>query len=120
MKSLAKIISLALLLTYSVFGTASERAEQAWSAIQQQQALILDVRSQAEFQQEHLAGAHNIPHTQVAQHINTLTTDKEQTIVVYCRSGNRSSYALQVLEAMGYKHVINGGGLAEMQASKQP
>jgi len=118
MRSLAKIIGLALLLSYSALGHATERAEQAWNAIQQQQALILDVRSQAEFQQGHLAGAHNIPHTQVAQQINHLTKDKEQAIVVYCRSGNRSSYALQVLEAMGYKHVLNGGGLNEMQAAQ--
>ncbi len=118
MKNLAKIIGLVLLLTYSALGNASERAEHAWAAIQQQQALILDVRSPAEFQQEHVTGAHNITHTQVAQQIGDLTKDKEQTIVVYCRSGNRSAYAQQVLEAMGYKHIINGGGLAEMQASK--
>ncbi|MGY5451859.1 rhodanese-like domain-containing protein [Agarivorans sp. MS3-6] len=97
---------------------ASERADTAWRNVQQQDALLIDVRSEGEFSQGHIDKAYNIPHTVIADQIAAITKDKNQAIVVYCRSGNRSGYALQVLQAMGYQHVVNGGGLNEMMASQ--
>ncbi|WP_406610284.1 rhodanese-like domain-containing protein [Agarivorans sp. JK6] len=97
---------------------ASERSDLAWQSVEQQHAILIDVRSEGEFSQGHLSNAHNIPHTVIAQQITAITKDKSQPIVVYCRSGNRSGYALQVLQAMGYQQVVNGGGLKEMLASK--
>ncbi len=116
-----KIVAILLLLSSSVVSftsLATERAEQAWQYITDKQALLIDVRSPHEFQQGHLNGAQNMPHQTVAAHIEQLTTDRNQAIVVYCRSGNRANYALQVLQQMGYQQVVNGGGLQEMLAEK--
>lgn len=79
----------------------------------------VDVRSAGEYQQGHVEQAIQIPHTEIADKIATATTDKSQTIYVYCRSGRRSSIAKKALEELGYTDVINLGGLVEAQAFAQ-
>ena len=75
--------------------------------------LWIDVRSNEEYAGEHLQGAVNIPHTEIAQEITKLTTDKSATIKLYCRSGNRAGLAKTALEELGYTHVENVGGLED-------
>ncbi|SBS28157.1 Thiosulfate sulfurtransferase PspE precursor [Marinomonas aquimarina] len=94
---------------------ASERSTQAWQALAQG-ATLIDVRTIQEFEQEHLSGALHIPLSDISTMANSL--DPSATVVVYCRSGNRASHAKQTLHDMGFKQVINGGGLEEMKASK--
>ncbi|MCS7245295.1 MAG: rhodanese-like domain-containing protein [candidate division WOR-3 bacterium] len=75
-------------------------------------AIIIDVRTE----QEHKAGyipktKYNIPHDQIADRIGKLKIDSEKdTIIVYCRSGNRSKIAATILENKGYKNVLNLDG----------
>ncbi|WP_298444974.1 rhodanese-like domain-containing protein [uncultured Ferrimonas sp.] len=95
---------------------ASERAELAWQQLQQG-ATLIDVRTSAEFAAKHLEGAHNLPFDQIGATIASLKLDQAKPIVVYCRSGRRSGIAEQTLAQQGYL-VYNGGGLAEMLASK--
>lgn len=61
--------------------------------------IIVDVREEVEFKGGHILGAINIPLSEIKN--NNL--DKDKSIIVYCRSGNRSNKARQVLEEMGYK-----------------
>lgn len=71
--------------------------------------LIIDVREPWEFQASHVDKSINIPLGQLPQHkqkIEELSAQK--TIVVYCRSGNRSALALSVLNEMGFNNVIDG------------
>ena len=82
---------------------------EAWAAIRSG-ALLVDVRSQAEYDQGHLDGALLIPHDQMAARASELGEDKSRAIVLYCRSGNRSSQAKKALEAQGYTNVMNAGG----------
>ncbi|SDH82431.1 rhodanese-like domain-containing protein [Myroides phaeus] len=70
-------------------------------------ALLVDVRTQGEFNGGSVSGAINIPLDTLERQLNKLPKDK--AIVVFCRSGMRSGQAKQVLNNNGYKQVINGG-----------
>ncbi|HMV43426.1 MAG TPA: rhodanese-like domain-containing protein [Leptospiraceae bacterium] len=80
-------------------------------------ALIVDVRSGEEYASGHYANAKNIPVDQVESRLSEFG-DKERKIVVYCRSGGRSGRAKGILDANGFKNVVNGGGLSDMPEVK--
>lgn len=75
---------------------------------------IVDVRTPAEFAEEHIEGAVNIPVDQVANRIDEFK-QMQTPIVAYCRSGNRSSMAVSILKQHGISDAINGGGLEDMK-----
>jgi rhodanese-related sulfurtransferase len=70
-------------------------------------ALLVDVRTEAEFAEAHVNGSTNIPLDQLPNQLEKFK-GKEQ-IIVFCRSGNRSGHAKMILEQNGFKNVINGG-----------
>lgn len=72
-------------------------------------ALIVDVRSPAEFAGGHIRNAINIPLDQLGNKLSKLK-DKEQCIICCCASGMRSGSARNILQAKGYRNVYNGGG----------
>lgn len=74
---------------------------------------LIDVRSADEYAEGHLKGARLIPHTEIAEKIAGLTTDKAAAIYVYCRSGRRSGIARETLEKLGYTRVVNLGSKEE-------
>lgn len=90
----------------------------AWKLIQQG-ALVIDVRTQGEFQQGHIEGAKLIPYDVIVQGAKMFGIKKETPIVVYCRSGRRSGAAWQALTQAGYSQVYNGGGF-ELLKQAQP
>ncbi|WGY45757.1 rhodanese-like domain-containing protein [Vibrio sp. ABG19] len=94
---------------------ASERAEQAWRMIDNG-ALVIDVRTTQEYADGHLPEARNIPLSDVGTGFHDI--DKQQPIVVYCRSGGRAAMAMEALQKQGFTHVHNGGGLNEMQETQ--
>ena len=71
-------------------------------------ALLLDVRTPAEFRDRHLDGAVNIPVQELAGRVRELGA-KERPIVVYCRSGARSASAATLMKNAGYEVVDIGG-----------
>ncbi len=75
--------------------------------------LWIDVRSASEYSEGHVEQAVNITYKEIAEHITTVTTDKDAAIYVYCRSGRRSGIAQETLENMGYTDVVNVGGLGD-------
>lgn len=77
--------------------------------------MIVDVRSPWEFEAEHIPGAVNIPLEEVPAKANEFKT-AEQPVVFYCRSGNRSGMAVQILKQSGVNNIYNGGGLSDMQS----
>jgi phage shock protein E len=79
-------------------------------------ALIVDVRTPEEFASGHYENAVNIPLVELESKID-LFGDKDNKIVVYCRVGNRSGKAEDILKKNGYKNVVNGGGLKDMQVT---
>ena len=61
--------------------------------------IIVDVRTKEEYEEGHLVDAINIPYDEIDEDINL---DKNKTILVYCRSGNRSNIAFNILETLGF------------------
>ena len=75
--------------------------------------VILDARTQEEYDQGHIPGAVLIPYDEVLQKAETILTDKNQLILVYCRSGRRSKLASQDLEKLGYTNIREFGGIID-------
>ena len=78
-------------------------------------ALILDVRTAAEYESGHIPNAVNLSNEDIqAGKVDSLK-DKSQLIMVYCRSGNRSRQAAQKLAELGYTNVVDFGGIQSWQ-----
>ena len=73
--------------------------------------VILDVRTEEEFAEKHIPGAVLIPHDEIESRAEKELLDKEKIILVYCRSGNRSKVASQILADLGYSAVFEFGGI---------
>lgn len=70
--------------------------------------VFFDVRSPAEFSTGHVAGAHNLPLDRFVDGYRSLAPDTAQQIVIYCASGARSAQAVQYMQQLGYRNVVNG------------
>ena len=75
--------------------------------------IILDVRTQEEYDEGHIPGAILIPYTQIAEKAEEVLTDKDQLILVYCRSGRRSKIAAEALVELGYTNIKEFGGIID-------
>ena len=73
--------------------------------------IILDVRTQEEYDSGHIAGAILIPDTEIGSMAEATLTDKDALILVYCRSGRRSKNAASELATLGYTNVKEFGGI---------
>ena len=75
--------------------------------------VILDVRREDEFAEGHIPGAICIPNEVIAEEAEGILKDKNQLILVYCRSGNRSKQASRKLADMGYSRIREFGGVID-------
>ena len=75
--------------------------------------IILDVRTQEEYDQGHIPGATQISHEEIAEKAERVLTDKDQLILVYCRSGRRSKIAAEALVELGYTNIKEFGGIID-------
>ena len=73
--------------------------------------IILDVRTQEEYETAHIPGAICIPNETIGTEDIPELPDKEQLILVYCRSGNRSKQASEKLAKQGYTNIVELGGI---------
>lgn len=73
--------------------------------------IILDVRTEREYEEGHIPGAILIPDYELSDRAEEELTDKDQLILVYCRSGRRSKVAAQILESLGYTQIREFGGI---------
>jgi rhodanese-related sulfurtransferase len=73
--------------------------------------IILDVRTPEEFAEKHIPGAVNVPNESIGTEEIKELPNKDQLILVYCRSGNRSKQASEKLVALGYTNVYEFGGI---------
>ena len=74
-------------------------------------AILVDVRTDQEYAEGNLEGSVNISVDTINTMIETMVTDKNTHIIVYCRSGNRSAAAAQTLINLGYKNVYDLGAM---------
>ena len=75
--------------------------------------IILDVRTPEEFSEAHIPGAVNVPNETIGSDEIPELPDKDQMILVYCRSGNRSRQASEKLAEQGYTNVLEFGGIKD-------
>ena len=75
--------------------------------------IILDVRTQEEYNQGHIPGAIVISHEEIAEKAEEVLPDKNQLILVYCRSGRRSKIAAEDLVELGYTNIKEFGGIID-------
>ena len=75
--------------------------------------IILDVRTQEEYDETHIDGAILIPDYEIGDKAESVLKDKNQLILVYCRSGRRSKLAAEELASMGYINVKEFGGIID-------
>lgn len=75
--------------------------------------ILLDVRRADEFATGHIPGAVNLPNEEIGKSEIPSLPDKNQTIYIYCRSGNRSKLAADKLLALGYTNLIEFGGILD-------
>lgn len=111
-----------MVLLMCLSGCVSDEHEAAYTQITQEEVkrimeeesgyLIIDVRTEEEFQEGHLPGAVNIPNETIGDSRPSILTDTKQKLLIYCRSGNRSRQAAQKLADMGYRNVYEFGGIS--------
>ena len=75
--------------------------------------IILDVRTPDEFADKHIPDTINIPNEAIGTEEIPELPDKEHLILVYCRSGNRSKQASEKLAALGYTNIVEFGGIID-------
>ncbi|MCI2055852.1 MAG: rhodanese-like domain-containing protein [Oscillibacter sp.] len=132
-----KLLSTALLLTLAVLGLSacgakngsgassapSSSTDAVYHALTPEEAkarldsgdalVLLDVRTQEEFDEGHIAGAICLPNETIGTDPPEVLPDKDAEILVYCRSGRRSKEAAKKLVAMGYTQVYDFGGILD-------
>ena len=112
----------ALALTMALLGVSLASAgDGAYRQATMQQAMalmsgdiphiILDVRTTAEYDSGHIPGAICIPNETIGSAEIPVLPDKDQLILVYCRSGNRSKQAAGKLAKLGYTNIVEFGGI---------
>ena len=110
-----------LLLLFLAGCTASNEQENSYRQISMDEAvtmmeeesgyIILDVRTPEEFRERHIPNAINIPNETIGTEEIPDLPDKDQLILVYCRSGNRSKQASGKLAELGYTNIVEIGGI---------
>ena len=75
--------------------------------------VILDTRTREEYDQGHIPGAIQISHDEITEKAEEVLTDKDQLILVYCRSGRRSKIAAEALVELGYTNIKEFGGIID-------
>ena len=87
-------------------------AEEAIALMEEESGyIILDVRTAQEYSEKHIPKAVNIPNESIGTEDLPALPDKNQLILVYCRSGNRSKQASEKLAALGYTNIVEFGGI---------
>ena len=117
MKRIFPILMALLLLS----GCATQSTEKTYRQITMEEAVtmmeeetgytILDVRTAQEYSEKHIPGAINIANESIGTEDIPELPDKDQLILVYCRSGNRSKQASEKLVKLGYTNIVEIGGI---------
>ena len=111
-----------ILIAFLLFaGCGAQSSERTYRQITMEEAvtmmeeetgyIILDVRTAEEYSEKHIPGAINIANESIGTEDIPELPDKDQLILVYCRSGNRSKQASEKLVKLGYTNIVEIGGI---------
>ncbi|USE35600.1 rhodanese-like domain-containing protein [Endozoicomonas sp. SCSIO W0465] len=108
-----------ILVAFGVISSAkaADSYDKAWERVQNG-ALLVDVRTPAEYSAGHLTGAINIPFQDIVEGLAQRNIPRETDIVLYCRSGSRSGKAQKALVNVGYQRALNAGGYEQLLARR--
>jgi len=110
------VISVLFLLTAGCAAPTYKKitAKQGLEMLQSDSSVILlDVRTVAENKEIRIPGSMLIPLDSLKSQVSSLISDKDVKIIIYCRSGNRSKEAADILITLGYKNVFDMGGIID-------
>ena len=85
--------------------------KEAYNMMNQEEVIILDVRTKQEYEQGHIENSILLPVDEIKSKAESVLPDKDAVILVYCRSGNRSYHASVSLIELGYTNVLDFGGI---------
>ena len=88
-------------------------AEEAYEMMASQEVVVVDVRTQEEYDGGHIENAVLVPNESIGSEMPETLPDKEATLLIYCRSGRRSKDAAQKLLKLGYQSVYDFGGVID-------
>ena len=119
------LMLLTLVLPFGCVGCASDSGSATYDQISGAEAkalmdsesgyVIIDARTQEEYDEGHIPGAIMIPEYEIADRAEKELPDKDQLILVYCRSGRRSKIAAEALVKLGYTNVKEFGGIIDWE-----
>lgn len=102
-------------------GGPSVTTLEATQMINRQDALVLDVREQAEYAQSHILNARALPLSQLEARIGDIEKFKDKPLIVYCATNNRSATAVATLKKRGFSNAVSlSGGFAAWQSAGLP
>ena len=107
------LLTLMILVSFGVFAETKHQETQLSNPI------LIDVRTDTEWNDGYIETAIHIPLDKILKKIELVTKNKEQTIYLYCRSGNRSGKAEKALRSIGYINAKNIGGINEASSTLQ-
>ncbi|MBE5774624.1 MAG: rhodanese-like domain-containing protein [Clostridiales bacterium] len=113
-KAIVALLLMALLLPVAICEvTYTQISQEEATQIMDEETdyIIVDVRTQEEYDEAHIPGAINIANEDIGADENTELPNKDQMLLVYCRSGRRSKEAAAKLAALGYTNVYEFGGI---------
>ena len=103
-----KLLALGFIIVLGSFGGDGRCADKLAD-----KPLLIDVRTDSEWQEGHLEGAILIPYDKIGEGIAKVAPDRKTAINLYCRSGRRSGIALETLKKLGYEDVSNVGSVRD-------
>jgi phage shock protein E len=103
------LLTAAALAAFATYRRAGQIPTRKAVEFLKQGALVIDVRTPAEFRSGHLPCAINIPHDEVQFQIARHAPDKERVLLLHCQSGMRSALAKKKLTALGYRNTFDLG-----------
>ena len=126
MKRMVFLLAALLLLTGCSGGTSGGSYEQitqeaAKEMMDTQEVIVLDVREQSEYDSGHIHGAVLLPVGSIDEETAAaVISEKDSTVLVYCRSGNRSKTASSTLAGLGYTNIYEFGGISTWPYELEP
>ena len=115
------VLLIAFLINEGKQGGTSVSSANLVNLVNREDAIVLDVRDQKDFNQGHIVDAVNIPYASIDNRASELSDKKESPIVIVCKMGQHSSATGKKLKALGFSDVRRlSGGMAEWTAASLP